>query len=59
MAKSSLIVIGIVLIIIGALLRSGLIQWLLDFMGILLLIIGGITLIVGLVQMITGRSKGY
>jgi hypothetical protein len=59
MAKSSLIVMGIVLIIIGALLRSGLIQWLLDFMGILLLIIGGITLIVGLVQMITGRSKGY
>ena len=54
MGKSSLILIGIVLIIIGALLRSGLIQWLLDFMGIILVIIGVIVLIVGLVQMITG-----
>ncbi len=59
MGKSSLILIGIVLIILGALLRSGLIQWLLDFMGIILVIIGVIVLIVGLVQMITGRSRGY
>ena len=59
MGKSSLILIGIVLIIIGALLRSGLIQRLLDFMGIILVIIGVIVLIVGLVQMITGRSRGY
>tara|TARA_Y100001001_G_C7939085_1_gene284880 strand:- start:610 stop:789 length:180 start_codon:yes stop_codon:yes gene_type:complete len=59
MGKNSLILIGIVLIIIGALLRSGLIQWLLDFMGIILVIIGVIVLIVGLVQMITGRSRGY
>ena len=59
MGKSSLTLIGIVLIIIGALLKSGLIQWLLDFMGIILVIIGVIVLIVGLVQMITGRSRGY
>ena len=56
MWKSSLILIGIVLIIIGALLRSGLIQWLLDFMGIILVIIGVIVLIIAVVQMITGRS---
>ena len=59
MGKSSLILIGIVLIIIGALLRSGLIQWLLDFMGIILVIIGVIVLILAVVQMITGRSRGY
>ena len=59
MGKSSLILIGIVLIVIGALLRSGLIQWLLDFMGIILVIIGVIVLVVGLVQIVTGRSRGY
>ena len=59
MGKSSLILIGIVLIVIGALLQSRLIEWLLDVMGIILVIIGVIVLILAGVQMITGRSRGY
>ena len=59
MGKSSLILIGIVLIVIGSLLQSRLIEWLLDVMGIILVIIGVIVLILAVVQMITGRSRGY
>ena len=59
MGKSSLILIGIVLIVIGALLQSRLIEWLLDVMGIILVIVGVIVLILSVVQMITGRSRGY
>ena len=59
MGKSSLILIGIVLIVIGALLQSRLIEWLLDVMGIILVTIGVIVLILAVVQMITGRSRGY
>ena len=42
MGKSSLILIGIVLIVIGALLQSRLIEWLLDVMGIILVKIGAV-----------------
>ena len=59
MGKSSLILIGIVLIVIGALLQSRLIEWLLDVMGIILVINGVIVLILAVVQIITGRSRGY
>ena len=50
MGKSSLILIGIVLIVIGALLQSRLIEWLLDVMGIILVIIGVIVLILAAVS---------
>lgn len=44
--------------IAGVLLKSGLIQWLLDLMGTLLIIAGVIVVIVALVGMVTGKKGG-
>ena len=56
-----LILVGIVLVLVGALLQSNLIEWLLDIIG-LVIIIGGVVMgIVGLVKMFSGGgdSSGY
>ena len=54
--KSSLIVIGVIILIAGFLLRSGFIEWLLDVMGLILIIVGIIVVVVGLVSMVTGKG---
>ena len=56
--KSSLIVIGVIILIAGFLLRSNLIEWLLDAMGLILIIVGIIVVVVGLVSLVTGRKSG-
>jgi hypothetical protein len=56
------IVVGIALIILGAVLRTGILQWLLDIMGWILIIMGVIAVILGGVSLITGkksRSGGF
>ena len=53
--KGSWIVVGVVLLVAGLLLRSGLIEWLLDIMGMLLIIVGIIVIVIGLVSLITSR----
>ena len=57
LGKSGWLGIGIILLVVGILLRSGLIQWLLDLMGLLLIIAGVIAVIVGLVGLITGKNR--
>ena len=56
--KSSWLVIGGIMLVAGVLLRSGLIQWLLDLMGMLLIIAGIIVVIIGLIGLVTGRKSG-
>ena len=56
------LVVGVILVVLGILLRSGLIQWLLNLMGFLLIIVGVIAIIVALVSLVTGskrRSSGF
>ena len=57
-----LILVGIVLVIMGAVLRWDLIDWLIDATGFVLIVVGIVIGIVGLFQMLTGgrgRSSDY
>ena len=58
LGKSSWLVMGAILLVLGLLLRSGLIQWLLNLMGTILIIVGIIAVIVGLVGLLTGKKGG-
>jgi hypothetical protein len=55
-------IIGIILVVLGLLLRSGLIQWLLNAIGMILIVVGIVAVLVGVVSMIAGgrrRSSGF
>jgi hypothetical protein len=59
---SSLIVVAILLVIFGAILRSGIIDWLIDIIGLLLIVLGVILGVIGLVNVLMGsrrKSRGY
>ena len=56
------LVFGIILLVLGLLIRSDLFDWLIDATGFILIIIGIIAIIVALVTLITGgkrRSGNY
>ena len=54
---SGLIVVAIVLLLLGIVLTSGILDWLIDLTGVLLILIGVVMGIVGLVQVFSGGSK--
>ena len=56
--KGGWLVLGILLIVAGALLKSNLVEWLLDFTGWIMIIIGVIVAIVGLIGLVTGKRGG-
>ena len=58
LGKGGLTVLGIILIAAGALLKSRLIEALLDLAGWIIIIIGIIVLIVGVVDLFTGKKGG-
>ena len=53
-----LIIAGVVLAFLGLVLRWNLIDWLIDFTGLLLIIIGIVLGVFGLIQVFSSR-KGY
>ena len=55
-AGSSLLLSGIVLVILGAVLRWDLIDWLINLTGLILILIGVVLGIIGLVQMVSGNK---
>ena len=55
---SGLLVAGIIIAFLGFVLRTGLIQWLIDVTGLILIILGIVLVIVGAIQMISGRGRG-
>ncbi|MCH7801550.1 MAG: hypothetical protein IIC24_08430 [Chloroflexi bacterium] len=55
-AGSSLLLAGIVLVILGAVLRWDLIDWLINLTGLILILIGVVLGIIGLVQMMSGNK---
>ena len=57
LGKSGWVGIGIIFLVVGILLRSGLMQWLLDLMGLILIVVGVIAVIAGLIGMITGKNR--
>ena len=57
LAKGGWITLGVILLVAGLLLKSGLIQWLLDLMAVILIVLGVISVIVGLVGLITGKNR--
>ena len=62
LGKSGGVVIGLFLIVAGALLKSRLIEALLDITGWIMIIVGIVVLIVGLIGLVTGsrgKSGGY
>ncbi len=56
--KGSGIVVGIILIAAGALLKSGLVEALLDLTGWIIIIIGVIFIIVSVVGLVSGKKSG-
>ena len=57
-----ILLVGILLVVMGWVLRGGLIDWLIDATGLLLIVIGIVIGIVGLIQMLSGgkgRSADY
>ena len=63
MSKSSglgLLFIGLVIVVLGVLIQSAIIEWLLDVVGWIAIIGGAVIGIIGLVRMFTGGgSSGY
>ncbi len=53
----SMFVIGAVLIVLGIILRWDLIDWLIDFAGLILIIVGVVALVIGLFNALTGNRK--
>ena len=54
---SGLIIVAIVLLLLGIVLTSGILDWLIDLTGVLLILMGVVMGIVGLVQVFSGGSK--
>ena len=54
---SGLIVVAILLVLLGLVLRLGILDWLIDLTGVLLILIGVVMGIVGLIQVFSGGSK--
>ena len=53
-----LLVAGIFLVVLGALIRSDILEWLLDLFGFVVIVAGIIVGIYGLVKMLSGRKSG-
>ena len=54
---SGLFLAGIILLILGIVLRWDLIKWLIDATGLVLIIVGVILGIIGLIQMFSGGGR--
>ncbi len=59
MSNGSMLGIGIILIVLGALVQSDLFSFLLDIIGWIVIIAGVIVGVVGLVGMIKGNKASY
>lgn len=58
MGGGGLLVAGIFLVILGALIQSSIVEWLLDITGLIIIIGGAIVGVIGLVRMVSGGRSG-
>ena len=56
--KSSWILIGIILLVVGLLVQSDFFASLLNILGWIIAVIGIVVIVIGLVSLITGRNRG-
>ena len=49
--------IGIILLVLGVILKSRLIEWILDLSGWVVIVVGGILVIVSLIQFFSGNKS--
>ena len=56
---AGLLIAGVVLAFLGIILVAGLLDWLLDVIGFILLAGGLVLGVIGLVQMLSGRGSDY
>ncbi len=58
LGNGGLILVGIALVILGVLIQSDILEWLLDIAGFVLIASGIVVGVVGLVKMFTGSKDG-
>lgn len=58
MGNAGTLIVGIILVILGVILRWNLIDWVIDTAGLIILIVGIILIVFGLFHIFAGGSKG-
>ena len=58
MGNAGTLIVGIILVILGVILRWNLIDWVIDTAGLIILIVGIILIVFGLFHVFAGGSKG-
>ena len=58
MGSAGTLVVGIILVILGVILRWNLIDWVIDTAGLIILIVGIILIVFGLFHIFAGGKKG-
>lgn len=58
MGSAGTLVVGIILVILGVILRWNLIDWVIDTAGLIILIVGIILIVFGLFHLFAGGKKG-
>lgn len=60
MERIGMLGIGVILVILGIVLRWNLIDFLVDLTGLILLVVGVVLIVLGLIKMFSGKSQtGY
>ncbi|MCY4529783.1 MAG: hypothetical protein OXD46_12220 [Chloroflexi bacterium] len=60
MERIGMLGIGVILVILGIILRWNLIDFLVDLTGLILLVVGVVLIVLGLIKMFSGKSQtGY
>lgn len=57
MERIGMLGIGVILVILGIVLRWNLIDFLVDLTGLILLVVGVVLIVLGLIKMFTGKSQ--
>ena len=57
MDRIGMLGVGVILVILGIILRWNLIDWLIDLSGLILLVVGVVLIVLGLIKMFTGSSQ--
>ncbi len=57
MERIGMLGIGVILVILGIVLRWNLIDFLVDLTGLILLVVGVVLIVLGLIKMFSGKSE--
>jgi hypothetical protein len=57
MDRIGMLGVGVILVILGIILRWNLIDWLIDLSGLILLVVGVVLIVLGLIKMFTGSGS--